>query len=34
MDSIKKKMQSLATETAIALERASKFEEEIRLEYI
>ncbi len=30
MDSIKKKMQSLATETANAIERANKFEEEIR----
>ena len=29
MDSIKKKMQSLATETANAMERAAKFEEEI-----
>ena len=29
MDSIKKKMQSLATETANAIERATKFEEEI-----
>ncbi|XP_059095746.1 tropomyosin-2-like [Tigriopus californicus] len=30
MDSIKKKMQSLATETAKAVETANKFEEEIR----
>jgi len=30
MDSIKKKMQSLAKETADAVERANKFEEEIR----
>ncbi len=30
MDSIKKKMQSLATETANAMERANKFETEIR----
>ncbi len=29
MDSIKKKMQSLATETTVALKRAAKFEEEI-----
>jgi len=30
MDSIKKKMQSLAKETTEAIERANKFEEEIR----
>ena len=30
MDSIKKKMQSLSTETANAMERANKFEAEVR----